>query len=142
MNGKIPILIDSSYLVALFSVKDKDHLRARRFAQGESWTLFLPEVVLTEVAYLVRRAGGKRAEVIMMKSVARSNMMLQSLSTSDVERAAVIMEAYPQAELDFVDCCIAAVAERLDIKHISTFDLRDFSMMRPPHCDYFTLLPE
>lgn len=40
-----------------------------------------------------------------------------------------------------VDCCIMALAERLHVTRIATFDRRDFSIFQPRHCGYFELLP-
>jgi predicted nucleic acid-binding protein len=51
------------------------------------------------------------------------------------------MAIYASARLDFVDCCLMALSERLNITQICTYDRRDFSMFRPAHCDYLTLLP-
>lgn len=66
--------------------------------------------------------------------------MLEILSP-DLERAAEIMEQYADADLDFVDCCIMALAERLNITEVCTLDQRDFSIFRPAHCDYLEILP-
>ena len=60
---------------------------------------------------------------------------------ADLQRARAIMAAYPEADLDFVDCCLMALSERLKITQICTFDRRDFSIFRPQHCDYLELLP-
>jgi hypothetical protein len=51
------------------------------------------------------------------------------------------MEKYSDIELDFVDCCIVAIAERLNLTEICTFDRRDFSIIRPTHVEYLTLHP-
>lgn len=64
------------------------------------------------------------------------------LERVDYLRIAEIMLAYRDAALDFVDCAIMALAERLNITHICTYDRRDFALFRPRHCDYLTLLPE
>jgi predicted nucleic acid-binding protein len=45
-------------------------------------------------------------------------------------------------DFDLADCCIMALSERLNITYISTLDRRDFSIFRPRHCDYLTLLPD
>ncbi|MCD4684394.1 MAG: hypothetical protein K8S97_00470 [Anaerolineae bacterium] len=51
------------------------------------------------------------------------------------------MAEYDTARFDFVDCCIMALTERLNITQVCTFDRRDFSIFRPIHCDYLDLLP-
>ena len=63
------------------------------------------------------------------------------LSVVDFARAVALMDRYHDAELDFVDCCLTALAERLNITHICTFDRRHFAMIRPQHAEYFDLLP-
>jgi uncharacterized protein len=52
-----------------------------------------------------------------------------------------VLTQYQDAELDFVDASIIAIAERMSITHVLTLDRRDFSIVRPRHCDYFELLP-
>jgi hypothetical protein len=52
-----------------------------------------------------------------------------------------IMQRYRTSEFDFADVAIMAVAERLNITRICTFDRRDFGVYRPLHCGHFELLP-
>lgn len=51
------------------------------------------------------------------------------------------MQQYADANLDFVDAIIAAIAERLNITRILTLDQRDFRLIRPHHCEAFDILP-
>ena len=51
----------------------------------------------------------------------------------DFERVVAIMGAYH---------CIVAIAERLQVTQVCTFDRRDFTIIRPEHAPYFDLLPE
>ncbi len=50
------------------------------------------------------------------------------------------MIRYHDAELDFADVAQVAIAERLNISRIYTFDCRDFGMIRPSHIPAFDLL--
>lgn len=63
------------------------------------------------------------------------------IEADDLDRVRQILSTYADAELDIVDCCIMALAERLNITRIATFDRRDFSLVRPRHCDFLELLP-
>jgi hypothetical protein len=45
-------------------------------------------------------------------------------------------------KIDFVDALIVAMAERLNITRLLTFDRRDFQLLRPKHCVSFELLPQ
>jgi hypothetical protein len=67
--------------------------------------------------------------------------LLEQVTLPDLARADAIMNTYPEARLDLVDCLVGAMAERLNITEICTFDRRDFGIMRPAHCDHFDLLP-
>ena len=74
-----------------------------------------------------------------LDDVGKFNFSLEPLTTVDILRIRAIAAKYPI--LDFVDCCIVAIAERLNITQICTFDHRDFRMIRPAHVEYFELLP-
>lgn len=52
-----------------------------------------------------------------------------------------IMNRYSDNAFDYTDVAIMALAERLSISRIATFDQRDFGVYRPTHCEYFELLP-
>jgi predicted nucleic acid-binding protein len=139
------ILVDSSFVVALNSQKDKYYEKATVFAEiiaaMGSTTFFMPEVVLTEVTYLIHREGGQLALLEYVERLRDSNPNLISLEETDFQRVFDILRLYRDADLDFVDCCLMAIAERLNITQICTFDRRDFMIFKPSHCEYFTLLP-
>jgi len=134
-------LVDANVLVALNHPGDKHHKAALKFAQEDEFTLLLPDVVLPEVAYLMRRIGGVPAVLLLLDQIVQNDLPLIPLLERDVRRARQVMAAYPRAELDLVDCCITAIAERLNITRICTFDRCDFAIIRPAHTPYFELLP-
>jgi len=137
------VLVDASFLVALGYPSDRHHSRSVTFAgqDQKSVRLLVPDVVLAEVVYNLRRLLGNIVATRFTQVLATKNMPLVPLTTPDFLRAASLMSEYQDAELDFVDCCLTALAERLTITRICTFDRRDFSMIRPAHIEYFTLLP-
>jgi uncharacterized protein len=51
------------------------------------------------------------------------------------------MNLYLDSKLDFVDCCLMALSERLNITQICTFDTRDFMIFRPRHVNHLEILP-
>ena len=63
------------------------------------------------------------------------------MTTEDLSRVHQILESYADNQLDFTDAAIVAMAERLAITRVYTLDRRDFSIIRPKHCDYFEILP-
>jgi uncharacterized protein len=136
-----PLLVDSSFLFALYNPQDPDHSRSLALVQRDKRPRLIPNVVLTEVAYLMRRAAGVSGATLFLSSLARAKPTLVSVTISDLERASQIMRAYASADFDFVDCCVMVLAERLEITTVLTYDRRDFSIFRPTHCDYLELLP-
>jgi hypothetical protein len=134
-------LIDASYLVALGYPRDRNHTRAKRFAEQHNTDLLIPDVVLVEAIFNLNRLAGAFATTQFARLMIEQSPQLFPLTVLDFGRAIALMEFYRDADLDFVDCCLTALAERLDITQICTFDRRDFSIIRPNHTDYFTLLP-
>jgi predicted nucleic acid-binding protein len=135
------LLVDSSFLFAVNNVGDANYHRSKIFADKDKRQRLIPEVVLTEVTYMLRVSIGQNAVLRFLDVVMESGTSLQSLTPTDLARARQIMATYADARLDFVDCAIMALSERLNIRHICTFDRRDFSIFRPTHCDYLDLLP-
>lgn len=135
------LLVDSSFLVALFDKSDENRARAIEFARTNRDVLIVPEVTLTEVTHILNRFVNHYAMTMFLKAFAATPFELQSITKEDIFRAYEIATAYPKAEFDFVDCCILALAERLDITRICTFDIRDFSIFKPTHCQFLELLP-
>jgi hypothetical protein len=135
------VLIDSSFLYALYNQTDLNHPVAQKFAKSSSYAYVVPEVALTEVTYLLMRTGGVAAVSRFLASVVKGRIPLESVTYTDIERANSVMTTYVDAKFDFVDCCIMALSERLNIRQICTFDRRDFTMFKPNHCDYLELLP-
>ena len=70
-----------------------------------------------------------------------SSTHLEPIAALDLERVNQILEQYADSQLDFVDAVIVAIAERVGITRVLTLDRRDFSLVRPKHCDYFEILP-
>jgi predicted nucleic acid-binding protein len=136
------ILIDSSFLYALQDKNDKYSAAAIAFVASPRFVALVPEVVLTEVAQLVRDNLGERGVLELLDSVvADKPIELVTMTKSDFKRTREILATYQGSRLDFVDCCIMALSERLNITQICTFDRRDFSMFRPTHTGYLELLP-
>lgn len=135
------LLVDASYLVALGYPRDKNHARAKAFAEEQDTSLLIPDVVLVEAMFNLQRLGGVQATVQFAALLAAQTPQFLALTVSDFSRAVALMTKYQDSELDFVDCCLTALAERLNISRICTFDRRDFSMIRPNHVEFFELLP-
>ncbi len=103
--------------------------------------MFLPEVVLPELSYLVIGNLGYRVLFQLFDYLLDRQIPLISLTSADLERTKEILQKYEDSKLDFVDAAIMAIAERLKIERILTVDRRDFGIFRPRHCAAFEILP-
>jgi predicted nucleic acid-binding protein len=135
------VLVDTSYLYALYNLQDTNHPAALEFARNSILISIVPDVVLPEVCYLFMRDIGHHIIPVFLDSLVASEAVLASLLNDDIKRATEIMRTYADAQFDVVDCCLMALAERLSITQICSFDRRDFSIFRPHHCDYLQLSP-
>lgn len=52
-----------------------------------------------------------------------------------------LVQQYADLRLGGTDASLVAIAERLGIERVATFDRRHFSVVRPSHVAALTLLP-
>jgi uncharacterized protein len=135
------ILVDSSFLIAFYDRNAIQHANVKEIATLYRGQFLVPQVTLTEVVHLWKRAVGIHEAIQFLEEFNNSRPDLQDVTVPDLRRAKGIMPQYVDARLDFVDCCIMALSERLNITQVGTFDRRDFSIFRPKHIDYLELLP-
>lgn len=134
-------IFDTSFLFALADRSDRNHQRVLGFTQTVNEVLLLPVVILPEICYLIASRLGHRAMRHFVFSLTTNSVEIETILSEDLVRIYEILDQYADSQLDFTDAAIVALAERLAITRICTLDRRDFSMIRPRHCDYFELLP-
>lgn len=135
------ILVDSGFLYVLYNSSHVDHDKTQNIVNEQVAEFIVPYVVLTEVAYLFKTTGGTRAVARFLETLVKAKLPFEPVMSDDLTRAREIMLTYDTARLDFVDCCLMALSERLNITEVCTLDRRDFQIFRPRHCNYLTLLP-
>lgn len=132
--------MDTGFWYASIDKSDRYHQQIARLQILEQ--IIVPVPVITETAYLVNTRSGTEALARFSENLARSNLVFEAPVAEDYIRAAEILRKYDDQNLDFVDVCIVAIAERLRVTKILTIDRRHFSIFKPSHCDSFELLPE
>lgn len=135
------ILADTSFIFSVIDDKDRRHTQARAFYYSVKETLLLPVPVLPELTYLVEREWGTSGVVNTLRLIRQSKFEIIDPILADYDRVIAILDKYSDSRIDFVDACLMAIAERLKITSILTFDRRDFGMYRPTHLEHFDLLP-
>src|SRR5574341_2532976 len=134
-------ILDTGFAVALLNRRDAHHQevkRARQFVQGP---IHFPVPAITEISYLLARDVGVELAAAFVAGLPHTDLILENPLPPDYHRAAALMRQYADANLDFVDALIVALAERLNITCLLTLDQRDFRLIRPNHCQAFELLP-
>jgi uncharacterized protein len=142
-------ILDTSFLFALTDKSDRNHHRVLAIAQSANESLVLPVVVLPEICYLIASRLGHHAMRRFVASMTPDVVQVEPLTIEDLIRVQQILEKYADNQLDFTDAAIVAIAERMAITRVYTLvgvasalrNRRDFSMIRPRHCEYFELFP-
>lgn len=134
-------ILDTSFLFALTDQSDRNHQRVLSHAQNINERLVLPVVVLPEICYLVASRLGHQAMRRFLASMTPNAVQLETVTIEDLARVQQVLKQYADNQLDFTDAAIVAISERLAITRVYTLDRRDFSIIRPQHCDYFELFP-
>ncbi len=133
-------LIDTGFLLAVLDADDELHEACVAALEAEPEPI-LPDVVLPELAYMVMRELGATPLAAFLNTIADGELAIAYIAVEDLARSAELIVQYADNKIDFVDCAIAALAERLNIQNILTVDRRHFGALRPKHCDAFVLAP-
>jgi predicted nucleic acid-binding protein len=135
-------IADTSFLLALYHPPDRNHSRAVRFVERDQPEVIIPQAALAEIMYMIQTRANERTFLFFWHTLATSRYFtLEPTTPGDLARALAIRRQYAAARLDFVDCCIIALAERLKITQVCTFDRRDFAIVTPEHIAPLEMLP-
>lgn len=107
-------LIDTGFLFATIDAEDSRHTQCVKALENEFVAPLLPEVVLSELAYLLLRDLNYQALIIFLRSLAEGELPIVSVSGKDLNRAAEILDQCEDSKIDFVDSVIMAIVEQLN----------------------------
>ncbi len=134
-------LLDTGFFFALLNKDDSHHAAVTAAAAKLHGDIYLPTVVTTEIAYLVRRDLGAVALAQFIDGLAASQFLLAEPTQDDFLRAGAVVRQYADSQIDFVGAIMVAMAERMNITQILTIDARHFRLFRPKHTPAFTIIP-
>ncbi len=124
------MLVDAGPLVALLDKDDANFARcvdvAKQLPTGPlltTWPCF------TEAMYLLGEVGGFRFQFELWKLQKAQRLILHTLSNSEIERMAELMEKYHDTPMDLADASIVAAAENLSLHRLFALD-SDFHFYR------------
>jgi predicted nucleic acid-binding protein len=128
------LVVDTGPLIALFDADDKHHERVKAWYQAHSHRGISTLAVVTEVVYSLSRLEAQ----LDFLHWARRAILLVELSEEDFDRCIQVMSKYGDLPADFADATLVAIAERLNIREILTFD-SDFRVYKFRNREAFRL---
>ena len=134
-------LLDTGFLYSTLNHKEKFHAETVQILSSIYEEIIFPVPAITETAYLILRDLGVKSLATFLEDLPEMNLILEMPFAEDYRRAAEILRKYDDANIDFVDACIVAIAERLNVTKILTVDRRHFGAFKPRHCAAFEILP-
>jgi uncharacterized protein len=135
------LIIDAGPLYAAAATQDNDHSRCVELLTRAPRPLLVPELVVTEVSYLLSDRIGPHAELAFARAIAAGELIVEAVLEPEWERIAELMEQYLDLPLGTADASLIALAERHGQKQVASLDHRHLGVVRPRHVTSFTLLP-
>jgi uncharacterized protein len=117
------ILIDTGPLVAILDRRDPYHDRcaAAVHALGDE-PLLTTTPCFSEAMYMLGEAGGYRFQAQLWEMRRAGDLLLHEMTTSEIDRAEVLMEKFNDSPMDFGDASLVAVAETRGLRQVFTLD--------------------
>ncbi len=135
------LVLDTGPILALLDAGDPAHARSVAMVDELREDLIIPSCVLVEVDYWARKLLGPASWEILIEDISSGAYRLEPLTIDDLNRASELEHQYGDLDLGLVDASVIALCERLGETKVATLDRRDFSVVRPNHCDSLHLLP-
>jgi predicted nucleic acid-binding protein len=135
------LIVDAGPLYAATATQDKDHGRCIELLAQASGPLLVPELVVTEISYLLSDRIGPHAELAFARALAAGELIAEPVLDNEWARIAELTEQYLDLPLGMADASLVALAERHNATEIASLDHRHLGVVRPRHAPGFTLLP-
>lgn len=122
-------LIDTGPLVAALDRSEPHHDWAVTQLESLEPPLLTCEAVLSETAFLLRRAGTNEALPLRLAERGMVRTVAVTESERDVARLRRLIEQYSNVPMSFADACLVLLAERFPNAQLLTLD-SDFGIYR------------
>jgi uncharacterized protein len=137
----VALVLDTGPVLALLDAGDPAHESCVEMVDELREDLVVPTCVLVEIDYWARKLLGTEVWDVFAADIAAGAYLLEPLTLDDLQRAAQLERDYADLDLGLVDASVIALCERLGETKVATLDRRDFSVVRPSHCESLDLLP-
>ncbi len=124
------VFVDTGILFAATAARDRSHGRAvavlERVADEPTVTT---DHVIVEAWSLLEARYGRHHAMRFWHGLGATPLRVEAATVSDLERALMVAETWPDQDFDIVDCTSFVVMERLGCRRAATFD-SDFAVYR------------
>lgn len=135
------ILLDSSAVLAAADRADLNHASAVAWFRRADEPLLLSALTLGELDVLLQRELGQTATLAVVDSLVGGDIRLVAPTAADLSRAAGLLGEAAEHRPRLADAVLVALAERLDVRRVATFDRRPIAVFRPRHVRALDLEP-
>jgi len=132
-------IIDTGPWVALIDRSESRHAECVRWLKNFSGSLYSTEAVLTEVLYILNFS--MTAQGAALDFVLKSVVEIVPSNIDSLKKTKSLMKKYADLPMDFADATIVVLAAETGIRHVVTFDKKDFSIYKLPKKKSFTIAP-
>jgi uncharacterized protein len=121
------MILDTSVLVALLSVRDNHHPWAKNILEAIAKPLLTCEAVLTETCFLLRTHDMAHREVL--RSVQQGYIQVPFCLADEIDPISLLMQRYQNVPMSLADACLVRMSEIHEDSTILTLD-SDFKIYR------------
>jgi predicted nucleic acid-binding protein len=125
------LIVDAAPLVALGDRNDPVRDAVQALFEHDPGPLIVPAPVATEVDHILGVRGGRAPRVAFVEDIVAGRFLIECLTDDDWSTILDLERRYADLDPGLADLSIVAVAGRLGIVRIATFDQRDFRTLRP-----------
>lgn len=133
-------IIDTSAIISLVDRSCEHHHEISDIIKKTDLRLIVPSPVIPEACYMLNKKFGSSIEIKFIEEIISVNLHIEIIKFLDLSRIVEILKKYNTLDIGYVDAAIVAIAERLKINRILTFDRKHFNSLIPLGFDYFELL--
>lgn len=135
------VLLDTSAILAAADTADLNHRAAADWFARVDEPLFLGALTLAEVDHVLQRELGPGATAAVVGAIVDGAIRVVAPTDDDLRRALELMTEAAEHRPHLPEAVLVAVAERLDIRRVATFDRRPIAVFRPRHVRALDLEP-
>ena len=120
------ILLDTSFIVAFYNIRDENHLRAKNLMpdiiNGKYGYLYISDYIFDEVITVIFGRLKNLMKTIHIGEYLRKSTKLLEITGSNFEDAWKIFKKQKETDFSFTDCTSISLMKRMNIKNIATFN--------------------